>query len=249
MSTVDVSPDSLRTAGNDLVEAREDMVDSEYFTQLDGMGDHTNLSPGMFTAGAAAQMRLQAHNIRMKEVFATIQMNMIGLSSALHIVADVYETADHEDAFKFAFVDPDVGAPAGLPFYVDQDSSFLNPPEEDADTDDGENPVVIPDEASSPSFNAREYTVPGSAMYNGAPTMHYTETTSADGTRVVRVKEIYPDGSTNYYTNTYRDDGTVDRSDEMTFGSQRQPADWGDVADWLNAEANDIESPDRAPQS
>ena len=52
-------------------------------------------------------------------------LSCYALSSALHILADAYHAADHEDALKFAFLEPGAARPAGLSPFIDESQTIL----------------------------------------------------------------------------------------------------------------------------
>jgi hypothetical protein len=121
MATINVSPEGLREAGGELNGVREELVTEGNAHMLHGVGDNQHISTGGFAPGVWAQEMLSRHYDRAQEVFGTVNNNIIALSSAVHIVADLFEGTDQQHALEFAFLNPNVDTPSGLPPYIRPD--------------------------------------------------------------------------------------------------------------------------------
>jgi hypothetical protein len=229
MTNVDVDPGTLRAAGENLTDARERLVDDVGLVpdRLGGYGEHTRVSTGGFEMGEQCQMRMDGHRRLAAEVYRTIGQNLMALASSLHIVADVYDTADHEEAVKFAFAMPGVDVPAGLPPYIDPEKSFNDWTAQDRAG--AEEAVQGDAEVASGGATQHTYTRrfhPGLDT-EPLPTDEVTEHYDADGNLLKSEHHLsYPDGSDRYYTSHYDGAGDVERTDgEWEFGPQPAPAD------------------------
>jgi hypothetical protein len=119
MPTINVDPDGLRKAGGNLNEARETLLTESNAHLLNGVGGDRHISTGGFAWGNYAQKLLGERYETAQQVLNDANQNLIALSSALYIVADVFETTDQDEALEFAFLNPDADIPAGLPSYID----------------------------------------------------------------------------------------------------------------------------------
>lgn len=119
MATINVDPEGLRKAGETLNQARETLVDGSNAHLLHGVGKDQHISTAGFWPGVWAQRELTERYNEAQQAFMEINNNIIALSSALHIVADVFDSAEQANALEFAFMNPDAEVPAGLPGYVD----------------------------------------------------------------------------------------------------------------------------------
>jgi hypothetical protein len=119
VATIDVDPEGLRTAGGDMNESRAQLVDGSNAHLLHGVGDDRQISTAGYWPGVWAQQSLTERYNEAQEAFHNINNNFMALSSALYIVADVFETSDLDSALEFAFLNPEAGIPAGLPAYID----------------------------------------------------------------------------------------------------------------------------------
>lgn len=128
MSTLDVTPSDLRTTAEAFTQAAQDVGGAtggpgsdDAGALIDGYGDHRPylLSPQLFEPGARAQSLVQEATSRYGTAASALLTSCYGISSALHILADAYYAADHEDALAFAFLEPGAALPAGLSPQVD----------------------------------------------------------------------------------------------------------------------------------
>jgi hypothetical protein len=192
MPNLDVSPGTLRDAGANLSDGGEQMQHSNAQV-LGGVDGHTEISTGGFPMGVRAQMALGSRAVAAFGQSQVITSDFRALSSALHILADVYETADHEEAIKFAFVDPSADVPRGLPGYVD--------PEETAG---GAAPaggaVVASDSRSATSVIAGP---PDRATSSDVVTAYHDRD---GGVTSASHHLTHPDGSHDYYTEVHPTD-------------------------------------------
>ena len=115
MSEVDVNSGTLREAGGMLSDFHDEVLERNNTNLLHGTGHHMAISTGGFFPGARAQEHLSKHPPDAYKLLTELSGSLLALSSALYTVADVYETADHEQAMEFAFLNPDADVPAGLP--------------------------------------------------------------------------------------------------------------------------------------
>jgi hypothetical protein len=158
MGEVNVTPDDLRDAGESIVGVREGMAESpglkalrEKGMQHYGMDDAGRLSGGFFYASLGADELVYQRNQEMFLARADIEQSLNALASALHIVADVYESSDLENAVAFGFAASNV-VPEGLADYRLEEgnrsvwdltlSGMRDQAERDAEarTDNGETP-------------------------------------------------------------------------------------------------------------
>jgi hypothetical protein len=130
MSEVKVTPSDLRDAGEEMVGVREGLDDSPGFktVQQDGVqhyaaNDAGRLSGGFFRMSLLADEFVWQRNMEMLMARGDVTQSLNALSSALHILADVYESADLENAVAFAFGASET-VPAGLPAYVDPNRTW-----------------------------------------------------------------------------------------------------------------------------
>lgn len=121
MPTINVDPNGLREAGGNLNEGRETMVTESNAHLLHGVGDDRHISTAGFAWGNEAQRLLTERYNWAQEAFNNINQNFIALSSALHIVADVFDSTEQDNALEFAFLNPDAEVPANLGPNIDKD--------------------------------------------------------------------------------------------------------------------------------
>lgn len=136
---VEVTPDDLRDAGTEIAGVREGIGDNASFKELTMAGmmpaavnDTGRLSGGFFDASLAADHHVQRLNEALGTALTRVDQQLLALSSALHIVADVYHSADLENALEFAWNQPGGTAPAGLPAYVDPDNVVSLDPDQNS---------------------------------------------------------------------------------------------------------------------
>ena len=264
MSTVDVSPESLREAGRQTVEAAAPLgsiapsssvhvnpltgtaqpVANGETVNVAGIGSgmpgegHTAISTAGFPPGAQAQQALQGAIQRFATVPTDTVANCLALSSALHVVADVYTTADHENAMKFAFLEPGAKKPEGLPFYVDPKRTIRDPggeSENGRQTGEGKAPAGTDRKGSGDGGRSagprteqrsiRAYGVGGRSRRD--ETRHYDK----DGNLVrVDVAEHDTDGAARYYSLTQNENGGWEPSKEFSVPPQPGPGDPASIA-------------------
>jgi hypothetical protein len=208
MATINVSPEGLREAGGGLNATREELVTEGNAHMLHGVGDNQHISTGGFGPGVWAQEMLTRHYGRAQEVFNTINNNIIALSSAVHIVADLFESTDQDHALEFAFLNPDAAVPGGLPPYIDPEvtSAQLRAQAElEAAANGGELPEGYRSE-TGPLYPGAYY---GSAM--PMVTRIYDDKGNLVGRMVVT---NYSDG--RKVTQTYDGEGTIIGTREYT---------------------------------
>ncbi len=251
MSEVDVDAETLREAGESLSEFQSELLDRNNTHLLHGIGQHMNISTGGFEPGVLAQSHLSKHPGDAYKLLTDLSGDLLALSSALHIVADVYETADHEQAMEFAFLNPDAEVPAGLPPDVNADYTVGGEPKGDGD---GEAPSLSDGEV--PEGGSIRHT------YHDSSSTLTTEIRDADGNLVSRkvrtmkddggyiishynssnelvrrdYKSILSTGSTYYYSDVYDSNGNSERRDWVWFGQQNSPVPPGQALEWMTAE-------------
>lgn len=237
MSTVDVTPEKLREAGKKTVSAAEPLgtiqpvptqaVDGET-VNIGGAGDllsadgRNQISTARFPPGQLAQQALAGVISRFVPVPVEITNNARALSSALHIVADVYTTADHENAMEFAFVNPEAERPAGLPYYVNPKQTFesMRKKAEKDQRNGGSNRQPVKDSGAPRGTRTEErrvrmWGVDGIATRQD--TIYYNE--KGERTRIERV-DYELDGGARFYSLTRQKDGDWTRSEEFYVGGQ-----------------------------
>lgn len=221
--TVAVSPEALRTMGGDITEARETLEDDNNGNLLGGVGDHRQVSEGSFPPGLQAQSHLTGHVSGIDKALATIQTKMVGLCSAALILADVYDSADHEEALRFAFAEPGVEAPGGLPMGVDPDSSFLQQQQEEhgeAGDDEETDATELGDagQLDPGDDNIETRGATGEERAPGALQHLVTERYDDDGNLEWEQHKVTTVDGVEYYTEDHRPDGSVERTNEIEFG-------------------------------
>lgn len=222
MSTVHVTPDDLRTAAEAYVQAASDITaagggavpgaEATDSVKLNGYGDHTasSISTQMFEPGEHAKLLLQQALDAHLQAVNALQVNCRALASALHILADVFTSADHEDALRFAFMEPGATAPPGLPSYVDPDESVWQQWDEaqqdadDPDDIDEDNPFrdLLLEQNGNPNESrvGDSYWVDMPPDRGGRYLVTRERIYDGDGNLLsTRYTCHYPDGSTYYY--------------------------------------------------
>lgn len=233
MGQVDVFTDEqLRTNAGQVADQSTNLQDFNV-QLLGGTGDHTRLSTTGFPPGQAADLALAQHIGRAAQAFAAMTWNLWALSSALHIVADVYETADHEDALNFAFMDPDAATPAGLPWYLNPADPLVKL--------GGKGDREAGNGAGTDGGGERMYRLddPRLGRQPGDPRHFVTERYDTDGNVVSRRHEVsYPDGRTHYYTEVPRDGGTFEKTDRFHVGPQPAPVP---LEEWMRRQQDKLD--------
>lgn len=135
MGTLDVTPDDLRSVADAFTTAAKDAggatgqpgSGNSGGAMINGYGKHTpaRLSPQLFEPGAKAQDLVVQATSDYTAAAQALVLSCYALSSALHILADAYHAADHEDALKFAFLEPGAARPAGLSPFIDESQTIL----------------------------------------------------------------------------------------------------------------------------
>jgi uncharacterized protein YukE len=125
MASINVDPEGLRDAGERMNKARETLIDQSNGNLLHGVGQDQHISTAGFWPGVWAQKQLTNRYNEAQQAFLNINNNFIAISSALYIVADVFQSTDQRDALEFAFLNPNAQRPSGLPAYMlDQDGNI-----------------------------------------------------------------------------------------------------------------------------
>lgn len=204
MPTVAVTPSSLREAAEDLVVTRtEDLDGSRNLDVLHGYEDDQYISTGGFPMGVKCQDRLTALFGQACQAYGRVYQDLFGLASALYIVADLFGSADADQAalLEFAFAASGAKVPAGLPEWIDPEQTGHELAREMrrqhqldmALNEDG----VLPAGWSEETFPL----YPGSAIT-------VTEIRDADGKLVIRRQSSTSADGTNYVVTTgYDEDG------------------------------------------
>lgn len=235
MTTIRVDADTLRAGGEKLTEQREALAREGNVHLLHGHGDHMHLSTGGFYPGVMAQQYLTHNYNRTPALFQAIGMDLTGLASGLHVVADLFETTDHAQAVEFAYANPEAGVPTALPWYLDPKSTLQQPANAE-ETAAGE-PAASegPDGAGTAEggFTQRQTYLPGGP---GVPPRWATEIVNSDG-EVVRTeyRVVYPGGGYLYYTEEPSQDGPV-RTIDFYVPPQTQPVAPLAVQEWILAD-------------
>lgn len=254
MSEVDVNSGTLREAGGMLSDFHDEVLERNNTNLLHGTGDHMAISTGGFYPGALAQQYLSKHPPDAYKLLTELSGDLLALSSALHIVADVYETADHEQAMEFAFLNPEAGTPSGLPPDVRTEYTVGGAPKEGDGT-----PESLSTGGEVPEGGSVQH-----SYHDGSSTVT-TVIRDADGKIVSRKlhtftenggyrtryydgeyhllreehKDVSSEGNTSYYTDVYDRNGNSERRDEMSFGSQPHPVAPGQPLNWMVQEQLD----------
>lgn len=222
---LDVTPDSLRTTASEFLDAGGEIMGAAAMgggdgALITGQGEHTSqhLSTQMFEPGAQAQQFVNDKLGQYGQAAAQMFGNCFALASALSIVADAYDSTDHAEALKFAFLQTD-DRPAGLPSHIDGDTRVLDDPPVAGDTPA---PDALADGDGGYTTETRENTSPAPGVRS------HTETVTRDEEgNLVRVEHQveYHDGTTSYHTDRYNEAGTeYERSDGWTMDSPQAPA-------------------------
>lgn len=125
MASINVDPEGLRDAGKHMNTARETLIDQSNGNLLHGVGQDQHISTAGFWPGVWAQKQLTNRYNEAQQAFLNINNNFIAISSALYIVADVFESTDQRNALEFAFLNPNAQKPSGLPAYMlDKDGNI-----------------------------------------------------------------------------------------------------------------------------
>lgn len=249
MSGVQAETELLRKAGRDTVAAAEELVsirtdpvsavDGET-VNLSGAGDplsvdgRTQISTGGFPPGNEARQALNEVIKRFSPVRGEIIQNAYALSSALHIVADLYTTTDHKNALDFAFVAPKAKTPKGLPFYINRKNTFASwrkKASKGRSTDTVETPKPRVETSRStqqePRIVKRRIPMRGEGgIARRYETIHYGE--NGEPTRI-DIADYERDGAARFYSLTPDDDGGWKRSKEFYVGPQPPVADLNQI--------------------
>lgn len=254
MSEVDVNAGTLREAGESLSDFQGKLFERNNAHLLHGTGDHMSISTGGFFPGTLAQTHLSKHPPDAYTLIMELGGDLLALSSALHIVADVYETADHEQAMEFAFLNPDAKVPSGLPPDINGEVTVGGTPKGGEGGETSAPPGQVPDGGSR-----HQYLVRSPDKSNDGSTTWVTEIRDADGNLVSRTqhttrpdggyavsyyngdnqllrqehKQITSDGGTLYYTDVYDRNGNAERQDIIRFGDQPRPVAHGEALQWM----------------
>lgn len=261
MSEVNVTPEDLHAAGESITGVREDMADSPGLNavQEDGSqhymtNDTGRLSGGYFKMSLMADELMFQRNAELQLARADIVNNLMALSSAVHIAADVYTAGDLENAIEFAFVASDV-PPEGLPAYIKPDQT-LGQLREDAQQEaadggrDGDGPGG--NESGSGDDQPAERRVPiQTGGYGNGSSVGYLIYDSDD--KLLRTEYIEYHANGSQTVTTYVDGeltGTETRSPDMndaldrTLGDQR-----AEMERELREAGIDPDNPDEWPGS
>lgn len=231
MTTVDVNADTLRTGGETLTEERNNLASEGNVHLLHGVGDDRHLSTGGFFPGVMAQDYLRERYNEVQPLFSDLLMDLLGLSSGLHVVADLYNEADHLQAVEFAFANPEAQVPGNLPWYINAEHTLGSADEwaEEA-REDGVPPPTQGEAGEGSGSTERQRYIPSGPH---GPGRWVTETLDADG-NVLRAeyRVVYPSGASYYYTEVPGENGMV-QSDHVYVGPQNSPVGEGEVLDWI----------------
>jgi hypothetical protein len=214
--TVNVSIEELRTAGQYLFEARETLVTDADAHLLHGVGDNVHLSTGGYSFGVACQEILTDLYGRAQHTFGNLLENLTGLSAALFVVADVYETTDLEAEFKFAFAEPGAPVPPNLPPHINPEVTAASMRKTASAQAAAEEGGALP--AGWTTRTRHPYLEAGLGHEPGLPSYRVVELYDDQGNLVsTRQEYVYPDGreltesydgdgGTEYYTVEYEYD-------------------------------------------
>lgn len=195
---IKVSPEGLREAGEQLYNLRTDMVSETALPKLHGFGDDQHISTGGFLMGALSQQSLGELVGQANQAFSRIHQDLLGLCSAVYIVADLYHSTDHEEAMKFAFDLPGATTPANLPSHIDptRTSRELRKEMMAEAAAAGDGPLP-------PGWEEKTQTIT-----IGTGTLTITTIYDEDGNKIVsRSRHVFGDGTESTTTRRYDADG------------------------------------------
>ncbi|TCP53584.1 hypothetical protein EV191_104151 [Tamaricihabitans halophyticus] len=197
MGTIDVSPDSLRTSGEQVAATADGFQGAAGSAMLMGAGEHTTISEGLFEPGAEASQQASNNAFLQTQVNAAIETSMRSISSALYGMADLFSNTDLENGMKFMFGVDGASRPGGLPPHIDPDVMMVGGADDAYDFDASENYTLddLEGHESNETTNTEHF-----RDGDGNVVHTRTSTTNEDTGTTSHVVENGATGEVRYYT-------------------------------------------------
>ncbi|MBK1783470.1 hypothetical protein [Prauserella cavernicola] len=248
MSNLDADLGSFRTFGENVASLREGLQDhlSAEGALLQGGAQNNQFSTGFFPPGREAESVAQWSAEEAQLFLADAMQNLTVLSSAAHIIADLYGSGDDMGAvnlntIQFAFDSPGASRPAGLSPHVD--GTTVEDLYDQPASGGGAAPSSAPGSDSGSAPEPEQYTTHQTHPHAGLThTQHVTEVRDENGDlvrRTINHEFHHSDGTVEMHTEKQDPDGSAETSGHRTITPQGDPVttdDWTELAEQQQAE-------------